>query len=156
MYRSAIVIVVYLFCFFIIAGCNVKPTVRQIADSIKIDKDWTEIRPIPPLAVSEQIQSISIHIPNLADWQIRPEDSSFVMPDGRVVRIEVQLVSTDGEPFNLQSIGLGPGLMFSRRPENLNPTVSRLPKGKTFTTVRLRSDLPIQGGPVTWICITNY
>jgi len=154
MYKSAIAIC--LSAFFIFAGCNVKPSVRQIANSIQINKEWTEIHPAPPLIVSEQVQSISIEVPNLPDWEIRPESASFVMPDGSAVKIEVELVATEGTRFTLNSVGLGPGLMFSRQPQAPNPTASRLPSGLAFTSVRLRSDQPIQGGQVTWICITNY
>lgn len=145
-----------LFCFSILGGCNVKPTVRQITESVQIDKTWTEIHPNPPLVVSEQVQSISIEMPDVADWDIRPETASFVQPDGSAVKIEVELVSTTGTRFNLDSIGLGPGLQFSLRPQDSKSDSSRLPKDMLFKTVRFRSDQPIEGGPVTWICITNY
>jgi len=154
MYKSAIAIC--LSAFFIFVGCNVKPSVRQIANSIQINKEWSEIYPAPPLVVSEQVQSISIEVPNLPDWEIHPESASFVMPDGSAVKIEVELVATDGTRFTLNSVWLGPGLMFSRQSQDPNPTASRLPSGMAFTSVRLRSDQPIQGGQVTWICITNY
>ncbi|EXI69852.1 MAG: hypothetical protein AW08_00345 [Candidatus Accumulibacter adjunctus] len=147
---------VFLSCLSFIVGCNVKPTVRQIAESIQIDKTWTEIHPSPPLVVSEQVQSISIKVPNLPDWDIRPETASFVQPDGTVVKIEVELVATGGTRFSLESVGLGPGLKFSPRPQSAAPDSSRLPQGMSFKTVRFRSDRPIQGGHVTWICITNY
>lgn len=149
-------VAVCLFGLFFLGGCNVKPTVRQIAESIQIDKAWTEIHPSPPLVVSEQVQSISIEVPNLPAWDIRPETASFVKPDGEVVKIEVELVATGGSRFSLESVGLGPGLKFSPRPQSSAPDSSRLPRGMSFTTVRFRSDRPIQGGTVSWICITNY
>jgi len=154
MYQSAIAIC--LLVLFILSGCNVKPTVRQIATSIQIDKEWAEIHPTPPLVVSEQVQSISIGMPDLPNWEIRPESASFVMPGGAAIKVEVELVTADGTHFALDSVGLGPGLMFSRRSQDPSPAASRLPVGMAFTRVRLRSDQPIQAGPVTWICITNY
>ncbi len=154
MYRSTKVIC--LFVLLIFAGCNIKPTVRHIADSIQMDKEWTEIHPTPPLVVSEQVQSISIEMPNLPDWEIRPESASFVMPGGAEITVEVELVADDGTHFTLNSVGLGPGLMFSHRPQDPNPKAPQLPLGMAFTTVRMRSDKPIQGGRVMWICITNY
>lgn len=154
MYKSSLFF--FIFCLLFFFGCNVKPTIYQIADSIQLDKSWIEIHPKPPLIVSEQVQNISIDIPKVSDWEIRPDSASFVMPDGQVVKIEVELVAIDGTHFSLDSVGLGPGLMFSRHPQDPNPTASRLPKGLAFTTVRVRSDRPIQGGRVAWICITNY
>lgn len=141
---------------FIIAGCNVKPTMRQIADSIQLDREWTKLDPKPPLVVTEQVQSIAIAMPNVPDWEIRPESASFIMPGGTPVKIEVELLTAHGERFALDSVGLGQGLLFSRRPQNPSPSASRLPSGMEFTSVRLRSDQPLQGGRVMWICITNY
>lgn len=145
-----------LLVLFIFAGCSVKPTMRQIADSIQLDKEWTELRPTPPLVVSEQVQSIAIAMPNLPDWEIRPKSASFVMPGGTPIKIEVELLAADGARFMLDSVGLGQGLLFSRRPQDPSPSASRLPSGMAFTSVRLRSDQPLQGGRVMWICITNY
>lgn len=147
---------VFILCFLFFFRCNMKPTIRKIADSIQIDKSWTEIHPTPPLVASEQIQSISIDMPKVSDWEIRPDSASFVTPGGQVVKVEVELVAIDGTIFRLESVGLGPGLMFSRHPQDHSPTASRLPKGMAFATVRVRSDMPIQGGQVAWICITNY
>jgi hypothetical protein len=143
-------------CFsglFFLGGCNVKPTVRTIADSVQIDTEWTEIQPNPPLVVSKQVQSISIEVPDLTTWDIRPETASFVKPDGEAVKIDVELVASNGTRFSLESVALGPGLRFSSRSQ---PSGPRLPQGLSFKTVRFRSDRPIQGGSVTWICITNY
>jgi hypothetical protein len=145
-----------LLCILILVGCKMKPTVRQIADTIQINKGWTEIRPMPPLEVTEQVQRISIGVPDIQNWDIRPEDNTFVMPGGVAIKIEVELVAADGSSFMLQSLGLGPGLTFSYLPKGLGASASRLPKELRFASVRLRSDQPIQGGPVTWICVTNY
>jgi hypothetical protein len=156
MYKSAIAFLLLL-SFSTTGGCGVKPTVRQIAESIEIDKEWTELRPTPPLVVSEQIQSISIEVPDPPAWDMHPESRSFTTPSGESVTIEVELIAADGRVFSLESIGLGTGLMFSRRPEQgAKPDASRLPPNMTFTAVRLRASRPITGGPVSWICITNY
>lgn len=154
MYRSTKAIC--LFVLFILAGCIIKPTVRQIADSIQMDKEWTAIHPTPPLVVSEQVQSISIEMPNLPDWEIRPESASFVMPGGTEIKVEVELVADDGTHFTLNAVALGPGLLFSHQPQDPSPTASRRPLGMAFTTVCLRSDKPIQGDRVMRICMTNY
>lgn len=143
-------------CIYIIAGCNVKPVVRQISDTIQINKDWMEIRPTPPLEVSEQVQRISVEVADLPNWQIRSENNSFVTPDGITVKIDVELVASDGSRYMLESLGLGPGLTFSYLPQEPSATASRLPENMKFTSVRFRSDRPINGGRVTWICITNY
>ncbi|GAB4262277.1 MAG: hypothetical protein Kow0065_12940 [Methylomicrobium sp.] len=147
---------IVLFSLFMLMGCNVKPTVRQIADNLRIDPTWTELHPNPPLVVSEQVQSITLDVPNVSEWDIVPDAASFVRPDGEAIKIEVELVATDGTSFKLESVGLGPGLKFSARPQSEDPRASRLPSDMSFKTVRFRSDRPIQVGKVTWICITNY
>lgn len=148
--------VIYIFCVLNLMGCNVKPTVRQIADSVQINNEWIEIRPIPPLEVSEQVQRISVEMPDTTNWDIRPETGSFVMPTGAEVKIEVELIAIDGSRFMLQSVGISSGLTFSYLPKELSPTASRLPQNMKFASVRFRSNQPIQGGSVNWICITNY
>lgn len=145
-----------LLVFFTFVGCSMKPTMRQIADSIQLDKEWTEIEPKPPLVVSEQVQSVAIEMPSLPNWEIRPESASFIMPGGAPIKVEVELLAPDGKWLALDSVGLGQGLLFSRRPRDPSPSASRLPSGMKFTSVRLRSDQPLQGGRVMWICITNY
>ena len=132
-----------------------RPDVRPIAEEIRIDREWSEIRPDPPLKVSEQVQSISIEV-DLAGWDMQPGEGLFVMPDGTPVRIDVELVAADGTRFALDSIGMGPGLTFSYLPPEIDARESSLPADKQFTTLRVRSDVPLEGGRVTWICITNY
>ncbi|PIE83153.1 MAG: hypothetical protein CSA09_03560 [Candidatus Contendobacter odensis] len=133
------------------------PSKYQIANSIKINQEWVEIHPDPPLVVSKQIQNISIEVPDLPKWDIRPESVSFIMPDGKAIKIEVELITQDGKTFKLEEIGLGPGLMFSNKPDiTADSTASRLPQGMVFTTVRIRADRTLQGGQVLWICLTNY
>lgn len=133
-----------------------KPIVRSIAETIQIDTEWREIHPDPPLEVSRQIQRISIDVPSVADWDLRPESASFLMPDGTSIKVEVELIAADGGRFVLDSVGLGPGLTFSRLPPEAGDVGSRFPEDMKFTTVRVRSDKPLQGGRITWICITNY
>lgn len=133
-----------------------KPVVRSIAEEIHIDHEWSEIHPNPPLEVSRQIQRISIEVPDIADWDMRPEHASFVMPDGTPVKIDVELVAEDGTRYLLDSVGLGPGLTFSYLPPEPGDGGSRLPPDLKFSTMRVRSDTPLAGGRVTWICITNY
>lgn len=133
-----------------------KPTVRTIAEEVQLDSEWREIRPDPPLKVSRQTQRVAIEVPDVADWDMRPESASFVMPDGTPLKVDVELVAADGTRFVLDSIGLGPGLTFSYLPPESQAMESRFPKDMEFTTLRLRSDPPLQGGSVSWICITNY
>ncbi|MCP5418962.1 MAG: hypothetical protein H6970_00525 [Gammaproteobacteria bacterium] len=157
MHKVATVAFFLLFFFATTGGCDVRPTVREIANSIEITPEWTELHPTPPLVASEQIQSISIVVPDTPDWNLHPETSSFTMPNGETLKIEVELIAVDGKKFSLDSIGLGAGLLFSRRPSaGAEPNEPRLPKGMTFPTVRFRANQPVHGGKVSWICMTNY
>ena len=133
-----------------------KPTVRAIAEEVRIGTEWSEIHPEPPLEVSKQVQRVTIEVPDVADWDVRPDSGAFVTPDGTPIRIEVELIGADGARFSLDSLGLGPGLTFSYLPAGAEPQGSRLPPSMKFNTVRLRSDTPLEAGRVSWICITNY
>jgi len=133
-----------------------KPSVRVIAERVHIDTGWSEIHPDPPLEVSKQVQRVSIEVPDVADWDVRPNDATFVRPDGTPIRIEVELIAADGTRFELASLGLGPGLTFSFLPPDTDASRSRLPPDMKFTALRMRSDAPFDGGRVSWICITNY
>jgi len=137
-------------------GCEVRPIVRTIADDVHLDDAWTELHADPPLEVQRRIQTISIGIPNVADWGIRPDSASFVTPDGSTIKIDVELVAEDGRRFHLDSVGLGPGLTFTRVPEDMDGDEPSLPADARFPIVRVRSDTPLAGGPVQWICITNF
>jgi hypothetical protein len=145
-----------LCCAVACVGCAMKPVVRVVADEVQLGGEWLEIRPDPPLEVSRQVQRISIDVPDVADWDMRPETASFVMPDGTAVKIDVELVATDGTRITLDSVGLGPGLTFSRRPAESGDAGSRISQDLEFSTIRLRSDTPLKAGRLEWICITNY
>jgi len=138
-----------------LGSCEMKPVVRPIADSIEIDREWTELRPDPPLHVSRQTQVISITVPDPARWTLRPATASFLMPDGTPIKIDVELIASDGARFVLDQVGVGTGLRFSRLRPSADAT-STLPGGAELTAVRIRSDVPLRGGPVEWICATNY
>lgn len=139
-----------------LGACEVKPTVRTIAADVRLDGEWTVIEPQPPLEVSERVQQISIGMDNAVDWGIRPEQAAFVMPDGSLINIEVELEAEDGRRFLLDTVSVGPGLSFSYLPEDVTPSQSRLPPEARFTTVRIRSDKALDAGPVEWICYTNF
>jgi hypothetical protein len=143
-------------CAIAFGGCEMKPVVRVLAEEGQLGEEWLEIHPDPPLKVSRQVQRISIDVADVADWDMRLENASFVMPDGTPVKIDVELVATDGTRFTLDSVGLGPGLTFSRRPLETGSAGSRIPQDLEFSTVRLRSDAPLKAGKLEWICITNY
>lgn len=136
-------------------GCPVRPSVETIAEKIRIGTEWSELRPDRPLVVEEQVQRISVEVPDAAAWDLRP-DGGFVRPDGKPVTIDVELVARGGERFRLNSFGLGPGLTFSYLPAERDPKASRLPPGMEFVAVRFRADSEVTGGRVTWICLTNY
>ena len=133
-----------------------KPDVRPIAEQVRIEPEWNEIRPDPPLRASKRVQSISIAVSDFAEWDMRSGEGLFVMPDGTPLKIDVELIADDGTSFTLDSIGMGPGLVFSYLPPEADASGSRLPQDKTFTKIRMRSDVPLEGGQVNWICVTNY
>lgn len=73
--------------------------------------------------------------------------SGLVLPDGSIVRPQVELVGKDGETYELDV----PSLFLSSKGEILAYfSGDDLPNDKTFTKVRIRSDKPVRCNRIFW------
>ena len=76
-----------------------------------------------------------------------PGGLGLVLPDGSIVRPQIELVDKDGETYELNV----PSLFLSNTGEILAYfSGSDLPNGKTYIKVRIRSDSPVRCNRVFW------
>jgi len=85
-------------------------------------------------------------------------NDSFIMPDGKEIKIDMELIAEDGLRSMLKITGFGGatpdgGLRFSYLPEDGEPDFS---KDTKFKTVRIRSNIPLQTNKIYWVCSIRY
>lgn len=136
------------------------PYVQIIAPSIEIGTQWKEIKIDPSLKVVKKIQSVYIEVPEIPKWDFEMDTDTnnnyFIDPQGKQIKIEMQLISKDGQIFTMNSIHLGPGLGFSYIPKGKDlVNESRFPHDVIFDKMRVRSNQVFKGGQVKWSCYSR-
>jgi len=146
------------------------PYIREISSDVELSENWTELNASPPLEVVNMMQSIEIEFPEIINWNIEHPDkekwyenpylTNVIMSDGKIIKIDVQVVAKDGTVFEMNSISilLGKRLIFTHLPKGLDLAKSKttLPKEKEYIKVRVRTSLPIRTGKVLWVGSTNH
>lgn len=139
-------------------GCNsasMKPEVR-ILKKIDISKDWSTIKPSPPIETCKEVQYIAASVQDVHKWNIDAKNNQFIKPNGSYLKLDIKLVDEEGEEYILNEPSLGKGgLSLSYLPQNIENGIG-LPKGKKFTSVILRASSDIKQSQITWRCIQNY
>lgn len=118
---------------------------RNIAGPTTIDSTWMEFEPEAPLKVERQIYQVALEL----DGSIKKEPGAWgiMLPDGSIVKMEVQLVGDDGITYDLDS----PSFFFAYTGETLVKFSRRdLPRDRTFVKVRIRTDQPINCRRIFW------
>jgi hypothetical protein len=117
---------------------------QQLAGPTTISAQWLEITPKSPLKISRQRHLIVLHL----DDSIRTEadGAGLILPDGSVVRPQVELVSTDGKTYELNQ----PSLLSSPTETLAYFTGENLPKDQVYVTVRIRTDKPVRCKRIFW------
>ena len=117
---------------------------QVVATDVLVSSEWTEITPDSLMKVNRQIQSLVFVIDgykhDVSDkiWQIK-------LPDGTVVKPEVQIFDEYGNVYCLQDSGR------SNNDINFTPEgTAEFPKDKNYTKIRIRSDKPFQVSKVIW------
>lgn len=129
--------------YFLSISCMYQDIDRQLAGSLTLTSDWTQLKPSPALRPSRQFQMVVLRFsapiePDLKTWGLRLADGTIAIP-------EVQLIDEYGNSYDLKSptfIG------------NTERAFSRLglPTDRAYTEVRIRSDRPINCEEVIWRC----
>jgi len=146
------------------------PYIREISSNLELSENWAEINPSPPLEVVNMLQSIEIEFPDISNWNIEhpnkekwyknPGLMNVQMSDGKIIKIDVQIVAKDGTVFEMNSISLllGKRLIFTHLPKGMDLTISKttLPKEKEYIKIRIRASLPIRTGKILWAGSTEH
>src|SRR5258708_10775623 len=121
---------------------------QEIAGPTIISPEWQKLVPKKPLRVERQIQIIVLDL----DKSIKMESAGWgvVLPDGSVVKPEVELIGNDGKTYALshRSFSWNPATATTRAEFSL----SDLPQDKTYREVRIRSEKSISVSRIYWRC----
>lgn len=118
---------------------------QELAGPTTTTSQWLEIAPESPLRVERQRHMIALDL----DKSIHTEQggSGLVLPDGSIVRPQVELVGKDGKTYELNV----PSLFLSNTGEILAYfSKDDLPNDKTYIKVRIRSDRPVPCNRIFW------
>lgn len=119
---------------------------QELAGPTTTTSGWLEIVPKSPLRVERQRHMVALEL----DKSIQTENdgSGLVLPDGSVVRPQVELVDEDGETYelNVRSLFISPSkgktlAYFSGRD---------LPTDKSYVKVRIRSNKSVRCQRIFW------
>lgn len=134
---------------------------QPVSGPIEIGSEWVEVIPPKPLIPYGLQQSIVI---GYQDYDKNKYSDDFVwnvlnLADGRKTRIEAFLFDDKGESYELQISGIGGvrgGVWFSRRYAEKMVDGKKeyeyqyFPKDRTYTKLRIRSEIPLKCEFIEW------
>ena len=154
--NTKIVLLVLLLCLLPIGLVGLFMTARlfrwydpyldqELAGPITTTSEWLEIAPKSPLRVERQRQMIALDLDKSIHDQ--REGSGLVLPDGSIVRPQVELVGSDGKTYELNM----PSFFLADTGETLAYfSGEKLPEDKTYIKVRIRSERPVSCNRIFW------
>lgn len=116
---------------------------RTIRGDTTLTQEWIEITLETPLKPECDVQAVMLYLaqPYEADLEM----DGVRLPDGSLVKPEVQLVDTAGNTYSLKYYGLfGRQLVIFTLRDQL--------MGREYRNVRIRSDKPIHCRKIFWRC----
>lgn len=118
---------------------------QELAGTTTTGSQWLEIVPKSPLRVERQRHMIALDLDRSINAE--REGSGLVLPDGSIVRPQVELVGQDGTIYELNK----PSFFLSNTGEILAYfSGSDLPSDKAYIKVRIRSDRPVRCNRIFW------
>ena len=117
---------------------------QELAGPTITSTQWLEITPKSPLKVTRQRYLVTLDL----DKSISTErnGAGLILPDGSIVRPQVELVSEDGMTYELNQ----PSLFTSATETLAYFTGEALPKDKKYVRVRIRTDKPMRCKRIFW------
>jgi hypothetical protein len=137
---------------------------QPISGALDVGGEWSEITPPAPLKSSKVRQNVYVEMSGLKSWDeesqkvIVPEDGKTVtFADGRRGKIEAQLFDDRGTSYELAIYGLSGGVNLSRKrpprsPDEKPSLEPDFPRDRTYTKLRVRSDVPFRSEKIEWVC----
>ena len=124
---------------------------RDISGPVTITPEWFEITPKEPLKPEREVQNVIVWF--AIPYQTR-HPPALVFQDGAAITPEVQLIDQHGNVFNLRASAAGSSGLGYRCCDGVFD--KGLPKDRTYRTVRVRSDKPIQASKIVWRCYNPW
>ena len=131
--------------YFVIFGNNDQTLARNLA----VTSEWTEINIDPPVRPVYDHQAILIRpIGYVFDRDAKSFD--IRLPDGTVVKPEVEVYDDSGEVFEMHQQGFTLGHDGADFADFVGPSY-KLPASRTYTKFRIGSDVPFVCERIEWI-----
>jgi hypothetical protein len=127
---------------------------RKLSDRMELAGNEVVIDISPPVEIRRSVQYVTLSVSSANLWRTGGGAGVLLMPDGKPIRLSVDLESVAGKRFELRSVSFGKDLMFSYLNEDPGAT-SDLPKGELFSRVRVKSSQALIVDEIRWIDITN-
>ncbi len=147
---------VFVFACLSGPGCRVQTgpgdaPLRTVAGKVGVGPEWVEIDPVPPLEATSRFQFIGLRIPDVAGTADDRRET-IRLRDGSQLRIDLEIVGTDGNVTRLYPNGFAERVEFGKRTENrTRPEEAEFRVGSKFSKIRLRSDKVIEIQEVVWM-----
>ncbi|MEO5858063.1 MAG: hypothetical protein ABIR33_03850 [Pyrinomonadaceae bacterium] len=117
-----------------------------IAENIHVTSEWTDITVDPALKAKHRSQSLNLRIADF-DMGSSPNVSEIKLPDGTIVRPEIEIYDEAGQRLAMRHSGFGrkyfDAVVF-RPVESLAPA-------RRYSKIRIRSDVPFTCQGIYWI-----
>ncbi len=135
---------------------SLKAKERVVVENVSLTQSWQEFTINPPLTVQkipyQNLQNIRLYVEDREKWDYQNlPKQAFIMPDGTLASIDLELVDESGEVYMLDELSLGVGLGFTYLPEKSDSLFSNFPKDSRFSLLRIRSETPVEISKISWI-----
>ena len=151
------------------------PNDTPLVKDIRVTQEWTEVDISPALRPTKRVQEINLRIHNFKT-DLRPHSFKITLRNGTVIEPEIELYDEYGGKFemhhsgfvrkNYDDIVFSPGRPTDNKPESrgsgfmvtddgdivYSPSkeVTKLFSDRTYTKLRIRSDIPFTCNQVYW------
>jgi hypothetical protein len=128
---------------------RLKPVWDVVAVDIDVTQEWQDFSPAKPLRIRRQTQRVDLNIVGYKFDLGEQLPWKVTLQDGTVVNPEVQVIDEYGNTFEMQDstrVGDTVGLTPARRTEG----ATTFPNDRTYTKVRIRSDVPFRCSSIVW------
>jgi len=123
---------------------------KTLAKNLAVTSEWAEINIQPPVKPVNRFQAIYLRPVN---FKVDREAKNFdiKLSDGKVVEPEIEIYDEFGNVFQLHKSGFAMSWKDDVEFTPGNNTYTELPTNRTYTRIRIRSDLPFGYERIKWI-----
>lgn len=134
-----------------LAGCGAYgetgPSPRDLSGELVLGPQWTELEANPPLVVQRTVDELVLHHSTDLTLTRAPSEAHntvFCPILGEMLRLDVELVGSDGSVEALAAGGISPGQL------GMRPRDERVLAEREVTRVRLRANRPLEVSRLEW------